>query len=435
MSTNVLVVIVDDMRADLLPYIPAVNGRLRRAGTTFTNARCHTPTCVSSRMGLLTCQYAHHNGTINGEGAEGFSATDSLHPWVHDAGYYVGHIGKYLNIYTDSLSVSAKFDYWRQFPDTEAYNLYNFTVYNNTAKTTVTGTAQEDYVVTSFTSFLAAAASAGKPWFCTLAPTDPHVPFALDVNNPGSFAYVDFPITVEADVSDKPSWIQSSAATTFGQQLLGKQIARQQMQELARLSRMMDSILNLVDLTTTIVMFVSDNGLTLFEHRADSSSGVIKNDLYEPSVCVPLVIAGPGFPGNLTVTTPVAAMVDLARTTIAVTGATSTLSSTDGGNLVDLVANGATGAWASRPIFSFRRGGGGLGNNPYTGWMVRSGGMKLMRWQKVLVGDPELASTDVYEMYDLSSDPNEHTNLAYLGGSYLTQRNALEALIDAFLLT
>jgi hypothetical protein len=49
---------------------------------------------------------------------------------------------------------------------------------------------------------------------------------------------------------------------------------------------------------------------------------------------------------------------------------------------------------------------------------------KLTRWA---AADP-----NKYEMYDLDTDPDEHTNVAYVGGR-LAERNALEAELDALL--
>lgn len=431
---NVLLILLDDWRGDMLRYVTSLNPA-NLAATTFTSVRAHTPVCAPSRLGLYTCQYAQQNGTDIGQGTANFDIDEAIYKWVADAGYYVGHIGKFLNVYDTGIPIPAGIDWWRQFPDDNAYRLHGFDVHNGTTTSAIATPSQPRYMAQSFEDFLTAAGT--DPWFCVLAPTDPHAPFDADTEPSARFGFdwLNQELDLLPDGSAAPSWILDSPDFTSEQLRLFKGYWKQQARELNRLDRdLIRPALDLVDLSNTIVIVTSDNGLPLGEHRL-WSVGVIKNDLYEASCAIPMVIAGPGFPLR-SVDTPVMAHVDTARTICDITGATPTTTPTGGLSLVDLMATGETGDWEDRPSILFRTGTeGSLSNNPMTGWAIVSGTMKLMRWEKVLPEDPDLDPDDVYEMYDLSADPTEHTNLAYLGGAYTTVRNNLEIALDAWITT
>ena len=85
----------------------------------------------------------------------------------------------------------------------------------------------------------------------------------------------------------------------------------------------------------TVVAFTSDNGYYLGEHRKRSG----KINLHEPSLRVPLLIAGPGVPHGRRydpVTT-----VDLAPTFAAYAG--TTMSGADGTSILPLIRHGDDG--------------------------------------------------------------------------------------------
>jgi arylsulfatase A-like enzyme len=191
-------------------------------------------------------------------------------------------------------------------------------------------------------------------------------------------------------------------------------IARQQMRELAKLSRMLDTMLDLVDLSDTMVVFTADNGLNYGEHNIHSG-GTTKNDHYEVSQRVPLVIAGGDFP-HATEDTPCLTLVDVGATLREVTGFTSPLDPAfDGLSLFALVEDGPTvgNFWLNRTVGMYRHFG-VLNPNPQKGWACVYDGVKLIRWEKNDPSDPDLPADDVYEMYDLEADPDEHNNLAYI---------------------
>jgi N-acetylglucosamine-6-sulfatase len=123
----------------------------------------------------------------------------------------------------------------------------------------------------------------------------------------------------ETDVSDKPAWIQA-------QPLLDDDCAQQGIdchQEVAQQWRGRQEALMSVDVMVrdllgaleetnqaerTYVVFASDNGFLLFEHRAHG-----KNAPYEESLSIPLVVRGPGV-GQGVVSSKLVANIDLVPT-------------------------------------------------------------------------------------------------------------------------
>src|SRR5436190_16191436 len=63
---NVVVLMMDDMTLDELPYLPNVNALLKQQGTTFNNYYVNTPECCPSRATFLTGQYTHNHGVKSG---------------------------------------------------------------------------------------------------------------------------------------------------------------------------------------------------------------------------------------------------------------------------------------------------------------------------------------------------------------------------------
>ena len=99
----------------------------------------------------------------------------------------------------------------------------------------------------------------------------------------------------EADVSDKPLAFQSPELSQ-GEQDLATALTRQRAESIAVLDaqvrRLVRTLRERGELDQTVFVFTSDNGYFLGEHRFRNG----KRKAYEPSIRVPLVIAGPGIP-------------------------------------------------------------------------------------------------------------------------------------------
>ena len=146
-------------------------------------------------------------------------------------------------------------------------------------------------------------------------------------------------------------------------------------------------------------MFTSDNGYYLGEHRKRQG----KINLHEPSIRVPLIIAGPGVPKGRRydpVTT-----VDMAPTLASYAGVR--MPGADGISLDRLIEKGDSG-WDRAVVTEGMMSGDApyntqhrLGPSP-----LNTRGLRLGRWKITRY------STGETELYDLKTDPLELNNLA-----------------------
>jgi arylsulfatase A-like enzyme len=151
-------------------------------------------------------------------------------------------------------------------------------------------------------------------------------------------------------------------------------------------------------LANTVIMFTSDNGYYLGEHRKRQG----KINLHEPALRVPLIVTGPGVPQGRRYD-PVST-IDLAPTIAAYAG--TRMRRADGIDLAPLITSGDRG-W-NRPVVTEGmmpeeryRAHHRLGKSSLNTRGVRLGRWKLTRY-----------STGEAELYDLANDPLELSNRA-----------------------
>jgi N-acetylglucosamine-6-sulfatase len=428
MPPNILVILADDMRYEQTAYMPNLRTVVQTKGTTFTAARCNYALCQPNRTGFITGQLSKIHG-VTGNGSMGTVNEDNtLAKWVHDVGYRTGLIGKYMN----SSDVAGRqpapvgWDTWREVvgitgPGDEGQNSYAFRANDGTTVSTVAANYHQlDWIKDNSLTFIAGS----EPWFLYMTPTAGHVPFEPYPADLFKFGQLQYPIIQEYDVTDKPSWVQAAAAPTEDKAAQFRENYRQQCREMFSLDKMLLSVFNaLPNPNNTVIIFASDNGLYMGEHR-NPAVGIAKVDPYDVNLRVPLLFSGPGFNTGKTLDQPVYALQDVTATIVALTAANPGIGFQAGADLKGLIAN-PTG-WDSRYLLHQR--GGGSGNFVLSSIAcdcVTTKTNKLMRWQTT---DP-----DKYELYDLVNDPNELQNQAYAGGSWLTLRNQLEAYLNMLL--
>ena len=99
--------------------------------------------------------------------------------------------------------------------------------------------------------------------------------------------------------------------------------------------QVVDAVAAAGELNNTLLIFASDNGNMHGEHRIPFGKG----DVYEPSIKVPLAVAGPGFPAGGVVGAPVM-FPDVPVSIVSLAGATPGRTM-DGRRLEDAIANPA----------------------------------------------------------------------------------------------
>ncbi|MFN2589616.1 MAG: sulfatase, partial [Actinomycetota bacterium] len=297
---NVVVILTDDQRWDTLAAMPHVRSLLGGHGVTFKNAFVTTPLCCPSRAGLLTGRYSRNLGVYsdlppNG-GAESFDDTSTLATWLNDAGYTTGFVGKYLNDYQAIREhIPPGWDEWTAIASQPAVNYYGFTLNENGSfvhydrrpanySTTVLGGIATRFLRT-----------ASPPFFLHVAPVAPHAP-AIPAREDAGRIVTPFtewsPSFNEADVSDKP-WGDSHPRLSPAKVSQAGDRRERMLRSLLAVDRAVGEMARALakrgQLDNTIIVFTSDNGYLLGEHRLSSK----KIWPYEESIRVPLVIRTP----------------------------------------------------------------------------------------------------------------------------------------------
>lgn len=401
---NVLLIVADDMRSDGLWALPTLDGLARR-GVVFSRYFVTTPLCCPSRASILTGRYARNHGVLANNpplgGVAAFDDRNTLATWVGAAGVRTGLVGRYLNGYA-STDVPRGWDFWfALWQANEQYsNYYNYRVTDNGTRRFY-GSREEMYS----TRILGEQAlrflqeETGRPFMLLLAPRAPHgSPATPDHLDAGTYKELDFPLPPsynEPDVSDKPRRLSRLAPLSKDNLEELEIIRRRQFEALASLDRAIATIVEAlrVDgrLSRTWIMFTSDNGLTLGEHRRD----VHKSCPYEECIRVPLVIIPPdGWNGRPRVESRLVANIDLAPTIAEIAGVKPD-SQFDGRSLLPLLDESIE-AWRESVVIEMLKDEDGDRFEA-----VRTEDRKYVRYPN---GEEEL--------YDEASDPYELENLA-----------------------
>lgn len=409
---NILVILTDDQRLDDMKALTKTQALIGEKGTTFSNAYVSTPLCCPSRASFLTGQYAHNNNVLdNGPPLGGYDRldhTDTLAVWLQEAGYYTAHLGKYLNFYglTSPPAVPPGWSRWFGLVDPSTYQMYGYTVLDDGALVTY-GNEPSDYqtdvLAAKAEEVIRARAGQDEPFFLTVAPLAPHLEggdgagtggnVRAAPRHEGRFQKARLPRTAafnEPDVRDKPAHMRARPRFPGKR---WKAILRIHRSRLASLLAVDDLVEQLVaalretgQLENTVILFTSDNGFFLGEHRLPDG----KYYPYEEAVHVPLLIRGGGFPARATASQLVS-NIDLAPTILALAGADPGRV-VDGRPLLPLARNPELEKDRALLIEGFSRG--RRAGLPYAA--VRTG-----RW---LYAEYE---TGEKELYDLQADPQQ----------------------------
>ncbi len=409
---NILVIMSDDQRLDDMWVLTRTQALLGAHGTTFSNDYVTTPLCCPSRATLLTGQYAHNNDVLdNGPPNGGYGRldhTNTLPVWLQSAGYYTAHLGKYLNFYgvTTPPAVPPGWSRWFGLVDPSTYQMYGYTV-DDDGRLVTYGDKPADYQ----TDVLAAKAEevirdragTGQPFFMTVTPLAPHLEGGDGAGteatvrpaprHQGRLHRARLPHKAsfnEADVLDKPSYIQERPRFIPKR---WKEILRIHRARLASLlavdelvERLVGALQETGQLENTVIIFTSDNGFFLGEHRLPDG----KYYPYEEATHVPLLIRGGGFPAGATAR-QIVGNIDLAPTILALAGAHAGRVE-DGRSLLPLARD--PGLEKDRALLLEGFSHGRRAKLPYAA--IRTG-----RWVYVEYDSGER------ELYDLQTDPQQ----------------------------
>jgi N-acetylglucosamine-6-sulfatase len=346
---NIIFILTDDLDAKSIDAMPKLKSLLVDRGITFSNFFVSYALCCPSRASILRGQYAHNTGVLgNRPPVGGFEKFHELGressivaTWLKAAGYRTGYFGKYLNGYplnAASTYVPPGWDEWDSPITNSAYRMFNYRM-NENGKIVTYGATPGDYI----TDVLARKAvdfigRGGAPFFIHLATYAPHGPATPAPRHAALFAGARAPRGPsfnEADVSDKPRWLQSRPQLTARQIARLDVLHRRRLQSLQAvddlIATLIDTLRTTAELQRTYIFFSSDNGFHLGERRLPAG----KNTAYEEDIRVPLIVIGPGLPAGRMVD-HLAVNIDLAPTWAELAGAPAP-AFVDGRSLVPLL--------------------------------------------------------------------------------------------------
>jgi choline-sulfatase len=351
---HVILVTIDTLRADrvqpggpLASLTPALNALAAR-GVRFTDATSHAPLTFPSHVSILTGRLpSEHGARDNGSFVLKDEAV-TLAERLKDAGYRTG-------------AFVASFVLARSFGLAQGFEEYNDRLQSSGARYSFSDLQRRGSAVAGdAAAWLRKVTPSGQPVFLWMHLYDPHTPYEA----PAAFAerFPGTPYNAEVAAADwAVDYLLRSAGDAF--------------------------------LQSTVVVVTSDHGESLGEH-GEPEHGIF---LYDSTLSVPLVMAGPGLPAGRVVTEQVR-HIDLMPTILelATLRGPDGNSSLPGESLVPL-ANGArrqdvppsyAESWYQRLHF---------------GWSeLRS--VRTPEWKYV--------SAPREELYDLQKDRAEQENVA-----------------------
>lgn len=416
---NVLLITTDDQTLTDLRAMPTTRKRIGGMGVRFTGLAPH-PLCCPARALMLTGQHAQNNGVRTNSGP--FGGYKRLNPrrtvgaWMNRAGYRTIYLGKFLNGYGPRQAKDAT-PGWNDWNATVrgVYNANRYTV-NHNGRLRAHTRHQTDY----FTDLAVRkiehnARNSRRPFFLWQSYVAPHTRCSpqretrscwqpptpakrhrkmFGKARPPAFSKASYN---ERDVSDKPRWIRTKDRLTKAERPRIRHWHRERLRSLRSvdegIGRMLNTLARTKQLRNTLIIFTSDNGFLLGEHRDLS-----KTVPYEESVRVPFLMRGPGIPKGRT-RHLFATHADIAPT-IAAIGRTRPGRKVDGRNLLPAARRGA-------PTYDTVLIQGGPHRKRYTstGWFYR--GVRTQRYTYA-----HYPRDNEHELYDRRHDPLQLRNVA-----------------------
>ncbi len=334
---NVVVILSDDHRYDLMGFMPGAPrwlrtpslDRMRREGAHVRNAFVTTALCSPSRASILTGQYAHRHGVV--DNTSPIPAGTVFFPQhLQRAGHATAYIGKW-HMGEDQGSDQPRpgFDHWISF---RGQGVYTDPTLNVNGRTGQVRGYTTDILTDSAVAWLRrrGRGAAAKPFFLVVAHKATHAEFVPAPRHAGRYASapIPYPPTMartEANARGKPRWVLEQRNSWHGVDfpyhgaLDFDQFYRRYAETLLALDdgvgRVLDELQRSGLARSTLVLYMSDNGFVLGEH------GLIdKRHAYEESMRIPMLAWAPGWiaPGS-TVETNVR-NIDVAPTLLELAG-------------------------------------------------------------------------------------------------------------------
>ena len=386
-GANILIIMSDDQRYDTMAYMPRTQALIFDQGVSFSRAYITTPSCCPSRASLLTGLYAYnHEVHENQDPLE----KPTLMEDFHAAGYFTGLVGKYLNSWDGSMR--PEYDFWVSF---EGGSSPYYDPRLNVQGEWIDHSGYMTYILGDYTlEFLDQALEKEAPFVLLFTPNAPHEP--SDPAPGDEILYPDLPLYRppsfnEADVSDKPDWVQEYEPLTEERIEAIDQLRRRQIQSLNALDQVVESVITRLEqageLDNTFVVYLSDNGFFWGEHRRQRGKGYA----WEESILVPFAVRYPLLFPEARQDNHLVSNIDLAPTFYQLAGLDAP-AGMDGLSLIPLLRGSPV--WRDRLVIE--------------NW-VRFGPYIAVRTERYLYVEWE---SERPELYDMEDDPYQLVNQA-----------------------
>ncbi|UCD28568.1 MAG: sulfatase-like hydrolase/transferase [Planctomycetota bacterium] len=412
---NFVFFLVDDLRHNGTsvtghPFGQTPNiDRIANEGIRFNNAFVTTSLCSPSRASLLTGKYIWAHEVLDNK-TELSPSQVTFPQLLQVAGYNTAFVGKW-HMGTDP-NPRQGFDYWVSFAGQGEYFDPTFNVNGQTVYLTGYNT---DLLTDYAEEFLGTVGA--EPFLLYLSYKAVHGPLTPATRHENLYLNDNYPVppSGNADPAGKPADVQQAmldwqAKTPEEQQNIVNDIARKTQRVLAAVDESVERIFNALsnadELDNTVLVFISDNGYFFREFGLTE-----KRRVYEPSIRIPWLVRYPTMiAAGRTSDLPIF-NVDLAPTFLDLAGV-SIPSDIQGRSLRPIFEDSVSswrGSWFAEYVEEQRT------NIPTSQDATMMGVLKYIYY---------LDNPAENELYDLSIDPEEITNV--IGDSnYAAQLTAM----------
>jgi len=416
---NFVFVLIDDQAWNAMghtgrfPFLKTPHmDRLAREGASFENAFVTTSLCSPSRASFLTGCHAHRHGVRTNEKRDPDPELETFPQRLQRAGYETAFVGKWHM--KPAANPRPGFDYWLSFRGQGEY-------VNPKLNENGRDFQQEGYMTDLLTGYATRwlERPRHKPFCLLLWHKAVHGPFTPAPRHAEAFPEATLPKPPNFDdaFEDKPKWLRR--IKTYGgrrDDVLksedkeipdalppaewhgGQKHQLDYLRALLAVDESIGAVLATLEkqgtLDDTVVVFSSDNGYFLGEHRSGD-----KRLMYEESIRIPLIVRCPALAAPGARLEPMALNIDVAPTILDLAGARPPRT-IQGRSLVPLLGN-ARAPWRDSFLYAYYQ----------ENWLPGIPTMLGVRSQRFkYIHYPNLPD-DVDELYDLERDPHELRNL------------------------
>ena len=408
---NIIFILIDDQRYDFLsfldhPWIETSNiDQLAANGMFFDNAFVTTSLCSPSRASIITGQYAHAHQVMDNDTP--LPADIPTFPKeLQQAGYKTGFIGKW-HMGGNNDMPRPGFDHWVSFKGQGPYNDPTFNINGERVpREGYTTDLMTDYAV----EFIRDNANKEQPYFLYLSHKAIHESFVPAERHQGHYADLKIPrpesfVNTEDNYEDKPLWLRRQreswhgAERDYGIQNYGdfdnffKLYSEAMLSVDESVGRVSQALKDAGQLEETVIVYFSDNGYMMGEH------GLIdKRVMYEESIRVPCFVHWPEVITEPERREELILNIDLGPTMLELAGRLAP-SSMHGYSFAKML-KGQPQLWRDAFVYEYFIDPMAVQTPTILG--LRTDRYSYMTYEGVW---------DIYELYDLEKDPDQHQNL------------------------